>query len=76
MLLPHYQDNKDDILDGQRIYEDIAYSDSCGRVFHVIPDGSYLFIADGREELRGEAYRISDGNMQQIAAENDVIRLK
>ena len=76
MLLPHYQDNKDDILDGQRIYEDIAYSDSYGRVFHVIPDGSYLFIADGREELRGEAYRISDGNMQQIAAENDVIRLK
>ena len=76
MLLPHYQDNKDDILDGQRIYEDIAYSDSCGRVFHVIPDGSYLFIADGREELRGEAYRISDGNMQQITAENDVIRLK
>ena len=76
MLLPHYQDNRDDILDGQRIYEDIAYSDSRGRVFHVIPDGSYLFIADGREELRGEAYRISDGSMQQIAAENDVIRLK
>lgn len=75
MLLPHYQDNKDEILDGLRIYEDIAFPDSRGRVFHVIPDGSYLYIEAGREELRGEAYRISDGTMTQIAKENDVVFL-
>ena len=66
MLLPHYQENKDDILDGQRVYEDIAFPDSFGRVIYAIPDGSYLFIKNGKEELRGEAYRISDGNMSQI----------
>ena len=75
MLLPHYQDNKDDVLDGQRVYEDIAFRDSYGRVFYAIPDGSYLFIEAGREELRGEAYRISDGNMCQITGENDVVTL-
>ncbi len=75
MLLPHYQENRDDILDGQRVYEDIAFSDSYGRVFYAIPDGSYLFIQNGREELRGEAYRISEGEMLQISGMNDVITL-
>ena len=75
MLLPHYQENKDDILDGQRVYEDIAYPDSYGRVIYAIPDGSYLFIKDGKEELRGEAYRISEGKMSQISRTNDVVML-
>ena len=75
MLLPHYQENKDDILDGQRVYEDIAFPDSYGRVFYAIPDGSYLFIKNGKEELRGEAYRISEGKMSQISRMNDVVIL-
>ena len=73
MLLSHYQENRDDMLDGQRVYEDIAFSDSFGRVFYAIPDGSYLFIQNGKEELRGEAYRISEGKMSQIARINDVV---
>ena len=75
MLLPHYQENKDDILDGQRVYEDIAFSDSYGRVIYAIPDGSYLLIKNGKEELRGEAYRISEGKMSQISRINDIIIL-
>ena len=75
MLLPHYQENKEDILDGQRIYEDIAFPDSYGKVFYAIPDGSYLFIRDGKEELRGEAYRISNGKMQQVSGENGIVTL-
>ena len=74
MLLPHYQENRDDILDGLRIYEDIACPDSYGHVFYAIPDGSYLFIGDGKEELRGEAYRISDGNMSQVSGTNDIVK--
>lgn len=31
MILPHYQDIKDDILDGQHLFEDITYPDSYGR---------------------------------------------
>ena len=63
MLLPHYQDCKDDVLDGKRVFEDIAYPDSMGRQFIAAPDGSYLLIKDGREELRGEYYMIKDGEI-------------
>ncbi len=66
-LLPHYDRVKDDVLDGLRLFEDITYPDSMGRTFYAIPDGSYLFIADGRTELRGEAYRIRDGRREQIS---------
>lgn len=66
MVLPHYQENKDEVLDGQRIYEDIAFGDSHGRAFFALPDGSYLYIHGGRQELRGEAYRIADGRMEQV----------
>ncbi len=31
MILPHYQDIKNDILDDRRLFEDITYPDSYGR---------------------------------------------
>ena len=65
MILPHYQQNKDEVLDGLRIYEDIAVGDSIGRTFYALPDGSYLHIHGGCQELRGEAYRIRDGQMEK-----------
>ena len=75
MVLPHYQMNKDDVLDGLRIYEDIACPDSMGRQFHVLPDGSYLYIENGLQELRGEAYLIQNGVFRQISQTGDVIQL-
>ena len=75
MLLPHYQEVKDDVLDGLRLFEDITYPDSMGRTFYAIPDGSYLYIENGREELRGEAYAIRDGGITQIAEDGDILRL-
>ena len=75
MLLPHYQEVKDDVLDGLRLFEDITFPDSMGKCFYAIPDGSYLFIENGREELRGEAWRIRDGVILQISAEGEVVPL-
>lgn len=75
MLLPHYQEVKDDVLDGLRVFEDVTYPDSMGRTFYAIPDGSYLFIEDGREELRGEAYRIKDGVIERISGDGDTVLL-
>ena len=72
-LLPHYQENKDDILDGMRIYQDIACPDSMGRTFYAIPDGSYLFISDSGEELRGEAWMVKDGSLSQVSSDGDVL---
>ena len=74
-LLPHYQRVKDDVLDGQRLFEDITFSDSTGRTFYAIPDGSYLFIGDGRQELRGEAYRIQDGQIARICGDGQAFFL-
>lgn len=72
-LLPHYDRVRDDVLDGLRLFEDITYPDSMGRTFCAIPDGSYLFIDDSREELRGEAYRIRNGRISQISRDGQTI---
>ena len=75
MLLPHYQDVKDDVLHGLRVFEDITYPDSRGNTFYAIPDGSWLLIEGGREELRGEAYRIRDGGIEQFSADGEAVFL-
>ena len=62
-LLPHYQDTKDSCLDGKRLFEDITYPDSMGHTFIAIPDGSYLYSEDGKEELMREHFVISDGGI-------------
>lgn len=67
MILPHYQIIKDDILDGLRVMEDIAYPDSQGHRFYVLVDGSYIYIENGKEEVFGEAYLLTDGKLSQIS---------
>lgn len=66
MILPHYQMIKDDVLDGLRVMEDIAYPDSRGKSFLILVDGSYLHLHDGVEELYGEAYSLADGVLSQV----------
>ena len=75
MLLPHYQLVKDDVVDGLRVFEDVAYPDSLGRAFYAIPDGSYLLGRDGRETMRGEAFRIADGRLERFSGEGEAVSL-
>lgn len=75
MILPHYQELKDDILDGKRVMEDITYPDSMGRTFYALVDGSYVLIQNGERRLFGEGYRLSDGEIVQISKENEVISI-
>lgn len=42
MILPHYQQVKNSILDGMRLFEDITYRDSMGRTFYALVDGSFV----------------------------------
>lgn len=74
-ILPHYQMIKDDVLDGLRVFEEIAYPDSVGRAFYALVDGSYLFLSQGVQELRGEAYRIRDGILRQVCSRGEVLSL-
>lgn len=73
MILPHYQNSKDDILDGKRLYEDITYPDSHGREFYALVDGSYLLIEDDTTTLFGEAYLIKDGSIKKICKKDQSI---
>ena len=74
-ILPHYQEQRDALLDGRRLYEDITFEDSAGRAFLVLVDGSYVLSVDGRETLHGEAYLIHNSHMEQICAEGESIEL-
>ena len=76
MILPHYQAIKDDILDGQRIFEDITYPDSYGREFYTLEDGSY-FMAEGKTAtLFGTVYRIKDKDIKQICEKDKSICIR
>lgn len=68
-VLPHYQQVRDNILDGQRLYEDITYADSMGHPFYALVDGSYIFVQDGHAEIFGEAYLILDGRIRPLCPE-------
>ena len=76
MILPHYYDKKGALVDGLRVIEDITLPNSMGKVFYYLPDGSYLFIENGVEELRGEAYLVSDGEITKISDCGEIYPLK
>ena len=75
MVLPHYYSKVDAVLDGLRIMEDITLPNSIGRTFYYLPDGSYLFIENGKEELRGEAYLVKDGTITKILENGETLSL-
>jgi dipeptidase E len=66
MLIPHYQDIKDTILDNKRLFEDITYLDSFNRKFYAICDGSYLYAENGKTQIFGENYLISNGKIERL----------
>lgn len=65
-VLPHYQACKDDVVDGKRVFEDVAYPDSFVRPMIAIPDGSFLLQREGIEVLHGIGYRIQNGRIEEI----------
>ena len=71
MLLPHYQDTKDRILDGKKLFEEVTYPDSFGRQFIAICDGSYLYADGTAERICGEAYLIQNGTIRKICDEGE-----
>lgn len=75
-VLPHYQVVKDNYLDGRKLYEDITFADSYGECFYVFPDGTYLLVENGKTTLHGEAYRLSDGKMEQISRTGDLLTME
>ena len=71
-LVPHYDQVRHAVLDGKRLFEDIIFPESWRHAFYTFPDGGYILSKDGRETLHGLAWEISNGQMRQISAENQV----
>ncbi len=74
-IFPHFEELKDDVLDGMRLIEDITYADSMGHEIIALNNGSYIVSEDGVETLYGEAYRIKDGVLEQICRKDEQIVL-
>ena len=72
-ILPHYQMVKDNLLDGKRLFEDITYSDSFGRSFYALIDGSYVMRCGDRYTLCGEGYLIRDGQCTKICSRGETL---
>ena len=72
-VCPHYQKCKDDILDGQRLFEDITYADSMDNCFFALPDGSYFYQDNDQLLLCGKAWRIRDGILELLTEEEEVL---
>lgn len=74
-ILPHFQDLRDDILDGMRLIEDITFGDSMGHAFLAMHDGSYIVRDESGEVLYGEAYWIRDGAIIKACENGSSVRL-
>ena len=74
-ILPHHQKVRDYTVDGLRIYEDIAYPDSEGRTFYVLPDGSYIYQNEQQQLLCGKGYRLRDGVMTLLTGNGETLEL-
>ena len=74
MILPHYQEVREHMLDGKRIIEDITCPDSMGNRFYALVDGSYVLCEDDNTTIYGEAYLIQDGEITQICEQGQRIR--
>ena len=68
-LVPHYEQTRNALLDGRRLYEDIIFPDSWNHPFYSFPDGAYIISDNGRTVLHGESYIIRNGGITQISAE-------
>ena len=73
--LPHYNENRDTVLDGRLLYAEISLPDSHIVPMLAIPDGSYVLSEGGHEVLHGEGHLLCGGKMTQISGPGDQIAL-
>lgn len=74
-IFPHFQDLREEVLDGMRLIEDITFPDSYGHEIIALNDGSFITVMDGVETVYGESYSILDGKMEQICRHGESVVL-
>ncbi len=71
-IFPHYDEIKDDLVDGIHIINEIVIPDSYKYDIYAINNGSYILI-DDKNYLYGEAYLIKNGKIKKINDNNKMI---
>lgn len=70
-ILPHFQNARKDRIDGVRLVDDIVLKDSFEHPVWCLNDGSFFLIEGERIELRGKAYKASNGRLKLVCHENE-----
>lgn len=77
MVCPHYQQVKDWVLGGKKLYGEITQADSCrGYPFHIFPDGTYIYKNDREYAIYGKCWRMKDGITKLLCDDGQHIDLK
>ena len=72
LMVPHYVQLKNEVLNGKRIIDDIIAQDSMGKEIYLFPDATYLWIDGERKYIRGEFYLMKDGNITKMQETGDM----
>lgn len=76
MVCPHYQQVKDWLLDGKRLYGEITEADSRhGYPFYIFPDGTYIYKDDREYAIYGKCWRMKDGIRELLTGDGGHINL-
>ena len=76
MVCPHYQQVKDWVLDGKKLYGEITEADSrLGYSFHIFPDGTYIYKDDTDYAIYGKCWRMAGGIMELLSGDGGRIEL-
>ena len=77
MVCPHYQQVKDWVLDGKKLYGEITQAASkLGYPFHIFPDGTYIYKDDRDYAIYGKCWRMKDGITELLCDDGGHVRLK
>ena len=74
-VCPHYQQVKDWMLDGKKLYGEITEADSKGHTFHIFPDGTYIYRDDKEYAILGECWQMKDGVQTKLSENGERIDL-
>ena len=76
-IFPHFEELREEWLDGMRVVEDIVFPDSFHHEIIAMNNGAFIVVDEnGTHTLFGEAYRIKDGKMEQICQNGSSVVLK
>ncbi len=74
-IMPHFDENSEDMLDGLHVFKDIMLPDSKVRPFVGFPDESYILQTSKGATLYGKGYYIANGTCYQINRHNQMLDL-